>query len=128
MLRSLRTVVCSCGLLLLSAGPPPRVAPRQKVGATKTKASKAKPPASPQSCTQPSDCVVFCPNAPGCCPSAPCGCRSAINHAFEEAARADFAKSCTRVPNCPAMGCAYEQAMGATCREGRCVATKGPAF
>jgi hypothetical protein len=86
------------------------------------------PPIDPRHrCEQPSDCTLSCPNPPGCC-SNPCGCKNAINRKFVEQEEKDTAKNCLRPPKCPAYGCAYEPAFGATCVEGRCVPMRGPGF
>ncbi len=89
----------------------------------------AAPPSRPASggdraCTTSADCTIFCPNVPGCCGN-PCGCRNAIRRDRAAAYAASYAKTCTRPPHCPAMGCAYQPAMSATCRDGRCVASSG---
>jgi hypothetical protein len=102
--------------------PPPNPRPAPKPSPI---ASEQVP--EPLRCTQSSDCMVFCPEPPGCCTS-PCGCKSAINRRFVDAATKEAEKSCTHPPHCPAYGCAYEQAFSAACVNGRCVASKGPAF
>ena len=73
-------------------------------------------------CESAADCEIFCPSAPGCCGN-PCGCQSASPRAKHAEIERAFPKSCRRTP-CPAMGCAFQPAMGATCRDHRCVAVR----
>jgi hypothetical protein len=80
-------------------------------------------PADPYACEQPSDCTLSCPSAKGCCGDT-CGCKHAINKRHAAAYEKNYAKTCRKAP-CPAMGCAYEPAMGATCVDNRCQAMKG---
>jgi hypothetical protein len=80
-------------------------------------------PANPYACQAPADCVLSCPDARGCCGWA-CGCSHAINVHHRAAFEAGYPQTCARVPNCPAMGCSYEPAIAATCRNGRCVGVK----
>lgn len=80
-----------------------------------------------RACTTSADCTIFCPSAPGCCGD-PCGCRNAVRRDRVAALAASFPKACTRPPHCPAMGCAYEPAMSAVCRDGVCRATSGVGF
>jgi hypothetical protein len=84
------------------------------------------PPAvsDPYACSSPSDCVLSCPRAPGCC-GWPCGCNHAIRRDHAAQFEASYASTCQRAPRCPAVGCAYQPAMSATCRMGRCVGTSG---
>lgn len=96
--------------------PPPRPGPRPS----------APRPSGMGACETAADCVVHCAKAPGCCPDAPCGCRNAIRKDKVAEYDAWFASSCTPTRACPAVGCAWDEAFGATCREGRCVATDGP--
>ncbi|WP_437872545.1 hypothetical protein [Sorangium sp. So ce363] len=85
--------------------------------------SRSTPASSdPYACQSPTDCVLSCPEPAGCC-GWPCGCQHAIHRDHRAAFEANFEKTCTRPPRCPAVGCAFERAVGATCRNGRCVAT-----
>lgn len=68
-------------------------------------------------CTSPGDCAITC--AMDCC-GAPCGCRTAVNKAFKPAIEKWGRRDCPSPRRCPAVGCAYEPAMAATCRDGRC--------
>lgn len=77
------------------------------------------------SCTQASDCVLACPKVAGCCSSS-CGCRHAINRAHLANYEASYKSTCQKPPKCPAEACAYQPALGAECRYGRCVATDRP--
>ncbi len=72
-------------------------------------------------CSTAADCVLSCPNAPGCC-GWPCGCNNAIPRSKQASFEANYAKTCQRAPKCPPVGCAYQPAMGATCHAGRCIA------
>lgn len=78
----------------------------------------------PYWCQHSSECVLSCPDAQGCCGD-PCGCRHAINARHKAAYEASYPNTCSRPP-CPAMGCAYEPAHSAVCRNGRCVGSSGP--
>ncbi len=73
----------------------------------------------PYWCQTSADCVLSCPDAPGCC-GYPCGCQHAINVRHRAAYEASYAKTCERPP-CPAVACAYRPAMSAACRQNRCV-------
>jgi hypothetical protein len=84
-------------------------------------------PSDPYACTGLGQCVLSCPHAAGCCSSAPCGCKHAIHRDHQARYEATYAKSCQRGPDCPVMGCAYEDAT-AVCRDGRCTTTSGPGF
>lgn len=75
-------------------------------------------------CRSDAECVLFCPEAEGCCGS-PCGCRSAILRVAASRARREFEQTCLRPPRCPAVGCRREDATGAACRAGRCVPVFG---
>lgn len=75
-------------------------------------------------CQSDADCMIYCPNVPGCC-GWPCGCRNAIRRDGTAAFLAEEARTCTRTPNCPAVACARQDAHMATCRQGRCVAMSG---
>lgn len=96
--------------------PPPLVTP-------------AAPPtdtADPYACTSPADCVLSCPEAPGCC-GWPCGCQHAIRRDHAAEFEANYAKTCSpRVPHCPDVACLRQQALFATCRAGRCVGVTNP--
>jgi hypothetical protein len=70
--------------------------------------------------------VIFCPAVKGCCSSAPCGCKDAIHRDHKAAVEAAYARSCQRAPDCPVVGCMLDEAVGATCEDGRCVALDGP--
>jgi hypothetical protein len=90
------------------------------------------PPPSPPApidptygCTTAADCVLSCPTPPGCC-GWPCGCTNAIRRDHADAFAASYAKTCTRAPHCPSVDCAYQLAVGATCRNGRCAAATTP--
>lgn len=72
----------------------------------------------PYFCVDSSECVLSCPVPHGCCGN-PCGCRHAINVQHRAAYEAEYARSCSRPP-CPAVGCAYEPAYFAVCRNNRC--------
>ena len=98
------------------------VAPAPALSAKPAPATPKLPPGA--ECSTMSDCVLSCPDAPGCC-GFPCGCRNAIPRAKQAAFESGYAKSCQKPP-CPAMGCAYEPAIGATCKNGRCVAVSLP--
>lgn len=89
--------------------------------------SKARP-VELGACETAADCMIHCASVPGCCPDDPCGCRTAIRKDARAAYDAWFGSTCVPQPNCPAMGCARDDAFGATCRDGRCVATDGPSF
>ncbi|WP_437916460.1 hypothetical protein WME73_17865 [Sorangium sp. So ce302] len=85
--------------------------------------SRSTPASSdPYACQSPTDCVLSCPEPAGCC-GWPCGCQHAIHRDHRAVFEANFEKTCTRPPRCPVVGCAFERAVGATCRNGRCVAT-----
>jgi hypothetical protein len=77
-------------------------------------------------CASDADCVIHCPQASGCCSSAPCGCRTARLRTEVAAADAEYAQTCERAPDCPAMGCAYDEAYFVRCDQGRCVTVDGP--
>lgn len=72
---------------------------------------------SVRACTSHDDCGITC--AMACC-GAPCGCRGAYNRAFIPAIEKWGRRDCPAVIDCPAVGCAYEPAFGAVCRNGRC--------
>lgn len=76
-------------------------------------------------CTQDADCRITC--AMSCC-GAPCGCRSAYNVAFVAAIEKWGRRDCPADRQCPAVGCAYEPAHFAVCRDGRCRASDRPGF
>jgi hypothetical protein len=77
----------------------------------------------PYFCLDSSECVLSCPEPSGCC-GHPCGCRHAINARHRAAYEANYARTCSRPP-CPAVGCAYEPAAFAVCRNHRCQAGSG---
>ncbi|HKU37793.1 MAG TPA: hypothetical protein VJR89_06595 [Polyangiales bacterium] len=79
----------------------------------------APPGDDPHACTSSEDCVISCPAVRGCC-GWPCGCTNAIHRDRVASFAAVYASSCTRAPNCPIVACAYEPALGAECRNGRC--------
>jgi hypothetical protein len=81
----------------------------------------------PYACEQPSDCVLSCPGGPKCC-GWPCGCRHAIHRDHKAAFEAQYPDTCTKHPDCPAVACIRQQAVGATCRNGRCVGVTSPTF
>jgi len=101
-----------------SPAPPARPTPPAQAGFNS---------ADPYACTSPGDCVLTCPEVAGCCTSA-CGCRHAIHRAHVKAFEADYPKQCRRPPHCFVEGCDYRPAGGATCQNGRCVATDGSGF
>lgn len=128
----------------VDCGPPPAVhaacvahqceavadAPPDAAPAPPPDAAPAKPPAhaasaDPAACTSASDCEIHCAAAKGCCDSAPCGCRGAINRASEAAVDRDYARTCERT-RCPIVDCKYDEPMGADCVNGRCVPLNGP--
>lgn len=123
-------------LLLVACGPPPSpaAAPAVEEEATPTvveevpDASPAVDPevaTDPRACEADEDCVLYCPSAPGCCSSDPCGCRGAVHVGREADADTAYAARCEPSPGCSPVGCAYEPARGAACRDHRCVATDG---
>jgi hypothetical protein len=73
-----------------------------------------------RACTADTDCTIHCPSVKGCC-GWPCGCTNAIRRDRIGDFDAQYARSCRRAPDCPAMGCAYEETMRARCHQGRCV-------
>jgi hypothetical protein len=83
-------------------------------------APAAADPSDPYACDAPADCVLSCPRAAGCC-GWPCGCRHAIHRDHRDAFEAAYPKTCQKAPDCPAVACAHEPAVAATCRAGRCV-------
>jgi hypothetical protein len=112
--------VCVVGTSLdVRPPPPPPAPPRQEPPARK------RDPSDPYSCEAPSDCVLSCPSAPGCCGWA-CGCRHAIHRDHREAFEASYPETCTKHPHCPAVACMHDPAIGATCRAGRCVGVSRP--
>ncbi len=101
--------------------PAPRpVAPRDD-GAVKPDLSDPRAKA----CTQDADCGITC--AMDCC-GAPCGCRTAYNVAFIPAIEKWGRRDCPVDRQCPAMGCAYQPAHFAVCRDGQCRAGQGLGF
>jgi hypothetical protein len=104
---------------------PPDAAPAPDA-APPPPAKPAPAPNDPYACTTPADCVIDCPRVKGCCSLDACGCRHAIRRDRVAWFAAEYARTCQRTPNCPAVGCAHEPAMGAACRNGRCVAVDGP--
>lgn len=101
--------------------PPPPAAPPAHLS------PKGTGPADLYACESPADCVLSCPKVSGCCSSA-CGCKHAINRAHKATYETNYAKTCRKPPACPAEGCAFESAVSATCRAGRCVAVSGLGF
>jgi len=108
------------------AQPTAPVAPRQE--RRRAPASPATPPddgatkpdlSDPKvrACTSHADCGITC--AMDCC-GAPCGCRGAYNRAYIDAIEKWGRRDCPARIDCPAVGCAYEPAFGAVCRNGRC--------
>ncbi|MBL8683672.1 MAG: hypothetical protein JNK05_31160 [Myxococcales bacterium] len=82
--------------------------------------------ADPQACTGPGQCVLACPEVPGCC-GFPCGCTRAVHRDHLAAFTAEYARTCQRGPRCEAVGCAMER-RSASCVNGRCRAVAGPGF
>ncbi|MBK8172149.1 MAG: hypothetical protein IPK60_17640 [Sandaracinaceae bacterium] len=118
--------VCTYGVGIdVQAEPPPAPPPPAPPVVPAPSAPQAFHSSNPYACQSPSDCVISCPSAPGCC-GWPCGCSHAINREHAAAFEANYPRTCQHQPNCPAMGCAYSPAMSATCRAGRCVAGDGP--
>lgn len=74
-------------------------------------------------CQSDSDCVIYCPEADGCCDSTPCGgCAQAINGAAKDASNAAYARICER-GSCSPVACEREPSkMDAHCDQGLCVA------
>ncbi|MFW6051146.1 MAG: hypothetical protein ACODAU_08225 [Myxococcota bacterium] len=105
---------------------PPRPAPERESPAPTDKDERKRQEArgDPYACQQHSDCVLSCPDAPGCC-GWPCGCRHAIHEDHRAAFEARYPDTCDKPP-CPAVGCAYQPAFGAMCRNGRCVGVRHP--
>lgn len=111
--------------------PPPApgpIAPQPQVRLAPTTSPAVPLPAATATpgaeCTSSADCALSCPQVPGCCGWA-CGCRNAMPRDRVAGFEAAYAKSCTRPPHCPEMGCAYEPASSAQCVNGRCVAITG---
>jgi hypothetical protein len=92
---------------------PTSPAPPPDDGATKPDLSDPKV----RACTSHADCGITC--AMDCC-GAPCGCRGAYNRAYIDAIEKWGRRDCPARIDCPAVGCAYEPAFGAVCRNGRC--------
>lgn len=107
------------------AGRPPRVLAPQPPAPLAPPASPAQP--SPvrdaYACESAADCVIFCPSVPGCC-GATCGCKHAIRRDHTAAYEAEYKRTCARPPRCPIVGCAYQEAAFADCREHRCVPSR----
>jgi hypothetical protein len=80
-----------------------------------------------RACTADSECIVHCPRVDRCC-GWPCGCNNAINKAHQAAFDAQYARTCTKAPDCPAMGCAYEPHYSARCIDKRCRSFAGVGF
>jgi hypothetical protein len=106
--------------------PSPAPAPRVTPAPPEPGAPSARDPSDPYACDGPGQCMLACPEAPGCCGWS-CGCRHAIHRDHAASFTANYPATCQRAP-CPAVGCAYEPAASATCRNGRCVAASGVAF
>jgi len=81
------------------------------------------PSSDPYACTSSDDCIISCPAVRGCC-GWPCGCTNAIHRDQVASFVADYASTCTRVPNCPIVACAFEPATSAICLNGRCAAQR----
>ncbi len=75
-----------------------------------------------RACSTPADCVISC-DVDGTCCGSPCGCGNALNKDVAARLSALHRQSCPLVrERCPAVACMREDAFGATCQEGRCVA------
>ena len=105
---------------------PPAVSVSPPIALPSARPAAPPPPVDPlYACTTAADCVLSCPTPPGCCGWS-CGCTNAIRRDHADAFAASYARSCTRPPRCLAVDCAYQLAVGATCRNGRCAAATGP--
>lgn len=132
------SIACSSGSQQAAPAPPPvpivtidAVEPAPPPPPDAAPPPDAPPPpratsSDPSACKTDGDCVVHCPSAPGCCSSAPCGCLGAVARGHEADDDAAYARSCARVPHCPAVDCRDDEAMSAACEHGHCVARTGP--
>lgn len=77
-------------------------------------------PDDTRACSSDGDCTIHCPRAPGCC-GAQCGCKNAINKARVADVDRIFAATCKK-ERCQPVGCRLDEAHGARCDAGRCVA------
>jgi len=77
----------------------------------------------PYACDSDGDCVLSCPDVPGCCSMSTCGCGHAIRADHVASYAAERKRTCERPP-CPAMGCAHEE-YSAACVNHRCVGRRG---
>ena len=88
------------------------------------------PGPDPTVCDDNADCELSCVPRDSCC-GAPCGCRSAYNHEGAARVKAYADATCPSVrEDCPAVGCAREDARFAACVAGHCRAVDdfpGPA-
>jgi hypothetical protein len=87
----------------------------------------AAPASDPYACARSDECTIACPQVTGCCGWS-CGCRNAIRRDQVDSFAARYSQTCSHPPHCPVVGCAYEPAASAVCRNGRCTAVSGVGF
>jgi hypothetical protein len=121
---SYRVCVESARLDLRKVKLPARPAPRPVAPVPPAPAPVPEPSDDPHACTSSDDCIISCPAVRGCC-GWPCGCTNAIHRDQAASFVANYASTCTRVPNCPIVACAFEPAVSAICLNGRCEAQRG---
>jgi hypothetical protein len=122
---SYRVCVESARLDLRNVKLPPKPAPKPIAPIAPVAPSGPAPGRSddPYACKSSEDCIISCPDVRGCC-GWPCGCTNAIHRDQASSFVANYASTCTRVPNCPVVACAFEPALSAICRDGRCEAQR----